>query len=210
MTTTITPTVCKACDSPTVEVVAQRSNVKFRGTDLVIDDDTFSRCTACGEDFYTGAQAKELDRKVLRAYRDSQRLLNGAEIKALRTALFLSQAQFEESLGLGPKTVVRWENDAQVQSRAIDNVLRLIQLDPDNLRLLVWLRSAALLPHIDQNVPCDLEKSAGIKTAIYAGLESVDIDSAQVQQVAEAVYAALIQYKHARLMGMVNDQRVAI
>lgn len=201
---------CNTCESPSVNVVTQRSNVRFRDTDLIINDDTFSQCTSCNERFYTGAQARELDRKVLRAYRDSQHLLNGNEIKALRTALFLSQAQFEEALGLGPKTVVRWENDTQVQSKALDNVLRLIQLDADNLRLLVSLRNAALLPHIEEIVPQDLEKSAGIKTAIYAGLEQAQIEASHVQQVAEAVYSALLQYKRERVLQIAQSQRVAL
>lgn len=206
----MTTTVCKSCDATDIEIVTQRSELKYRDTDLVIEDDTFSRCRACDESFYTGQQAKDLDRKVIRAYRTSQNLLNGSEIKSLRSALYLSQAQFEEALGLGPKTVVRWENDTHVQSKALDNVLRLIQLDPDNLRLLVSLRNAALLPHVEHNVPVDLEQSAAIKTAIYTGLENADIDMSHVQQVADAVYSALLQYKRDRLMHLTHDKRVAV
>lgn len=206
----MTTIMCSNCEASEVDVVTQSSNVRFRDTDLIIEDDTFSQCKSCGEKFYTGPQAKELDRRVLRAYRDSQHLLNGSDIKALRTALFLSQSQFEEALGLGPKTVVRWENDTQVQSKAIDNVLRLIQLDPDNLRLLVCLRSAALLQQIDDSVPRDLEKSAGIKTAIYAGLEQAAVDVSHVQQVAEAVYAALLHYKRERVLQIAQNQRAVL
>lgn len=201
---------CTLCGSSEVKIVAGAKTVSFRGVELSIKADAYTSCVDCGEEYYTAAQAKELDRKIVQAYRASQNLLSGKQIKAIRSALYLSQKHLEDALGLGPKTVVRWENDTQVQGKSLDNVMRLIELDPDNLRLIVRLRNAALAPQLDIKLPEDLKSSAGIRTAIYAGLENSAVNLDHVQQIAEAVFDALTQYKQERMLDVIRGAQVAV
>jgi transcriptional regulator with XRE-family HTH domain len=54
-------------------------------------------------------------------------LLMPKEIKAIRESLDLSQADFELLLGVGQKTVVRWEKGTVFQNRATDTLLRALR-----------------------------------------------------------------------------------
>jgi HTH-type transcriptional regulator / antitoxin MqsA len=61
-------------------------------------------------------------------------LLTPEEIVAIRKKLGLSQSELERLFGLGSKVVTRWETGRVVQSRAADVALRLLALDPENLK----------------------------------------------------------------------------
>jgi hypothetical protein len=61
-------------------------------------------------------------------------LLSPAQITAIRETLGLSQADLEKALGIGPKTVVRWEKGTVRQSRAADRLLRILAAHPEHVR----------------------------------------------------------------------------
>jgi transcriptional regulator with XRE-family HTH domain len=58
------------------------------------------------------------------------------EIRALRESLGLSQAQLENLLNVGPKTVVRWERGTVFQSGAVNTLLKVLRARPDVLGVL--------------------------------------------------------------------------
>ncbi len=58
--------------------------------------------------------------------RDEERLLRSSQIRSIRMRLGLAQHRFEQLLGVGPKTVVRWEKGTVFQNGATDSLLRLI------------------------------------------------------------------------------------
>jgi len=64
---------------------------------------------------------------VLRAH---EGLLSPQEIRAIRERLGYTQAQLEQVLAVGPKTVVRWEKGTVRQSRLADRFLRTLAAYP--------------------------------------------------------------------------------
>lgn len=84
-------------------------------------------CDACGEIHFAAGEADAVRREANDQVRRREGLLFPEEIKELRTALGLSQAEFERLLRVGPKTVVRWERGTIFQNRATDTLLRTIR-----------------------------------------------------------------------------------
>lgn len=68
-----------------------------------------------------------MHKRAVVQHKREQGLLSGAEVKAIREGLGMSQARFERMIGAGPKTVVRWENDSVFQNRTADTLLRVLR-----------------------------------------------------------------------------------
>lgn len=131
---------CAVCGKGVARQVAAVRTVTIRGKGYRIPRDRFMRCAACGEEYYTGAQARASSARLLALRRVREGLLAPEEIRRIRRQHLLSQKALESILGLGPKTVVRWERGTVLQSKAADDVLRLIDRDEGNLRLLAKVR----------------------------------------------------------------------
>ena len=69
-------------------------------------------------------------------YRSSHSLLSAAEIRALRRSRNLTQAQLAALLQLGLNTVSRWESGRNVQSGAMDILLKVLRDVPGALEYL--------------------------------------------------------------------------
>jgi putative zinc finger/helix-turn-helix YgiT family protein len=85
------------------------------------------RCQTCGETIITTA----VDEQISDALRSRLRLLTPAQIRRGIETLGLKQQEFAERLGVAPETISRWVNGALIQSRAMDNLLRVFFALPD-------------------------------------------------------------------------------
>lgn len=95
-----------------------------RGYAVSVDNLRVARCGACGEVVFT----LESDEQISRALRDQLGLLLPEEIRALRGRR--RQEELGDLLGIAAETVSRWETGAVIQSRALDNLLRLYATVP--------------------------------------------------------------------------------
>jgi putative zinc finger/helix-turn-helix YgiT family protein len=138
---------CPVCRVGTAsEVVIGRVDVKVPEGKVSIEGDRLMRCDApaCHEEYYTDDQARERSEKIAaarRKLRDEKRILQPEDIVRIRTKYQLTQRRLEQLLGLGPKTVVRWEKGYQMPSVAADNLLRVIDRDPSVLAYLAEIRT---------------------------------------------------------------------
>jgi HTH-type transcriptional regulator/antitoxin MqsA len=202
----LTIEACPICgEGPLREVVRDR-HLTMNGGRVIVHGDVITQCDCCHDLFYTGVQAKNADRKANDARRRAEGLLTSREVKDIRQGLAISQSQLEAALGVGPKTVVRWENGASVQGKAVDDVLRLIALDPDNLRLLVSIRDATLATNINRRLRNrDLEKVAELRTAVLAALERYDLVSEELTvQVSNAIVRAIRAFKREKMQKLAS------
>ena len=77
-------------------------------------------CQACGERVFT----EKVDARVNDALRGHLNLLMPAQIREGSKRVGMSQKDVARRLGIAEETLSRWLNEAQIQSRAMDNLLR--------------------------------------------------------------------------------------
>ena len=85
------------------------------------------RCRSCGEVLFDDRP----DEQINNALRSQLRLLTPAQIRRRRKELELSQSELAERLGVAEATISRWETGALIQSRAMDNLVRLYFAVPE-------------------------------------------------------------------------------
>ena len=120
---------CPFCGAEAVRVAsATRTTNADDGARLKYRE-RLSRCARCGEEFFTHEQSLAASRSRASVLRTHEGLLAPEEIRNIRGRYGLSQAELERMLGLGAKTVVRWERGTVRQSQAADLLLRIVAED---------------------------------------------------------------------------------
>ena len=118
------PRLCTACGRAAVTPadIAYDAEVKhdgrlhrFRISRLTID-----KCQACGEESFTNCT----DEQITTALREFLGLLQPHDIRRRLSELGMTQQRFAERLGVAPETVSRWLNGLSIQTRALDNLMR--------------------------------------------------------------------------------------
>jgi putative zinc finger/helix-turn-helix YgiT family protein len=125
------PWHCPKCRRKEVRpaIVSYSCDMAFDGRmyAVKVTDLTVPRCNHCGELVFNDtaeARVREVLRKQLR-------LLTSEEIRHARTALGLSQKDLADRLGVAEATISCWETEEQIQSRAMDNLLRVFFALPE-------------------------------------------------------------------------------
>jgi putative zinc finger/helix-turn-helix YgiT family protein len=106
------------------------------GEEIAVPGATHLRCPKCHEVVLRLGQARELRERALEVYRARYGLLSAIEIRAVRERYRLTQAQLARLLRLGNNTISRWEAGRNVQTAAMDVLLRLIRDIPESLKYL--------------------------------------------------------------------------
>jgi len=132
------------CGAEYKEVTEPRS-FRIHGREVSVDA-TFLRCAGCGRAIWAPGQVDALRQKAWNAIRDREGLLYPEEILALRTSLRLSQEAFERLLGVGKKTVTRWESGVIFPSAAANSLMKLLRLEPRNVTALAGLNRVDVRP----------------------------------------------------------------
>jgi HTH-type transcriptional regulator / antitoxin MqsA len=135
---------CHTCGAAATLVI-QETELEL-GSRVVVVEDEFMQCTDCGSEFYLPGQMDATQKRAVAKARLEEGLLLPEEILTIRQDLGLSQAEFEKLLGVGSKTVVRWEKGTVFQNRATDALLRLIRASRANAELLADMHGVALEP----------------------------------------------------------------
>lgn len=137
---------CVVCRQGTAHEIVAPDEVRIPGARFVIEDDRRMQCERCGEEYYTGEQADEHQRKVDQFKREVYKPLEPEEIKAIRAKANVSQRTLEEVMGLGTNTLNRWERGTMAPSRLVDNMLRVVDRDPSVLNFLAERAGVPLSP----------------------------------------------------------------
>jgi putative zinc finger/helix-turn-helix YgiT family protein len=118
------PWRCSDCFTRTVvpTVIDYTAKVKQDGVvhELHLPGIEVPRCQTCGALTITTA----VDELVNDALRSHLRLLTPAQVRKGIEKLGLKQQEFAERLGVAAETISRWVTGALIQSRAMDNLLR--------------------------------------------------------------------------------------
>ena len=103
------------------------------GENVAVRDVQHLRCPKCREQVLTNTQARRFEQDAIGRYRRKYGLLSGDEIRAIREHHRLTQGELARLLRLGPNTISRWEAGRNVQTAALDVLLRLIRDLPGSL-----------------------------------------------------------------------------
>jgi putative zinc finger/helix-turn-helix YgiT family protein len=79
------------------------------------------KCKRCGQ----VAPDSEANEQITRAFLKNAKLLTPEQIQSNREALGLTQEDLASALGVADAAVARWEDGIQIQTRSLDNMLRL-------------------------------------------------------------------------------------
>lgn len=116
----------------------------YRGEEFVVEGILHHQCDSCGEYLIGLEEEALLSRRLHEEYARRHDLLSPAQIRATRTALGVSQKQFEAMLGVSSPTVSRWETGYMQQTLVADNLIRLVGQVPGAADLL--MRRANVTP----------------------------------------------------------------
>ena len=88
-----------------------------------------NKCGACGEVLFGNVT----DEQISQALREHLTLLSPQQIRKALRAFGLTQKDLGERIGVAPETISRWISGTHIQSRAMDNLMRLF-FALDNVR----------------------------------------------------------------------------
>lgn len=128
----VSPDACPACGK---SMRGRQSRLTFpvNGEVVNVPRSRHLQCRTCGEVTLGIDEARQLREAALGIYRRKYHLLSPEEIRALRETLGLTQAALARLLRLGNNTISRWEAGRNVQTAAMDVLLRLIRDLPGSL-----------------------------------------------------------------------------
>jgi putative zinc finger/helix-turn-helix YgiT family protein len=93
-------------------------------------------CSKCDEVVLRFGDSKRLCEDAISIYRGKHGLLSADEIRAIRERFGLTQADLARLLRLGANTVSRWESGRNVQTAAMDILLRMVRDLPGSIEFL--------------------------------------------------------------------------
>jgi putative zinc finger/helix-turn-helix YgiT family protein len=125
----------EACPSCGTKMVEKRGTLRLpiNGEEISVPSALHLSCRKCGEIVLRFQDAKRLHEDAIAIYRKRHGLLSADEIRAIRERYSLTQADLARLLRLGGNTVSRWESGRNVQTAAMDMLLRLIRDLPGSL-----------------------------------------------------------------------------
>ena len=123
---------CLRCGTTMIE---RQGSLKLavNGEDVAVPSTLHMSCPKCGETVMRFADARRLQQDAIAIYRQRHGLLSASEIKAIRERYSLTQGEFARLLHLGANTISRWEAGRNVQTEAMEMLLRLIRDLPGSL-----------------------------------------------------------------------------
>jgi putative zinc finger/helix-turn-helix YgiT family protein len=127
-----------ACPTCGTMMVGSRAAMKSRvnGEDIMVPSIPHLECPKCGEGLLTLSAARQIDEAAIEIYRKKHGLLSADEIRGIREHLGLTQQELARLLHLGANTVSRWESGRNVQTEAMEMLLRMLRDLPGSLAYL--------------------------------------------------------------------------
>jgi len=146
-----------------IHIIEKDETYSIKGTSITINA-RICKCNVCAANLWDD----EIDDANLinayNAYRKKLHLLLPEQIKAIREKYGLSQVNFARILGVGDKTIARYENGS-LQDEAINNLIMLAE-SKENFEKLFW-RNMYKLPQEEQERLASILSSEHILYLLY-------------------------------------------
>lgn len=125
---------CPNCGSHLVKYV-EREEIVAKSKKIVYRDTVSFRCDKCKTETDLDIEADPRKTKK-RLQLIENGFLTDIDIKKIRKKLGLSQKEMAQKLGVGLKNFARYENLSVRQSKAMDSLLRILDVYPDTIKVL--------------------------------------------------------------------------
>ncbi len=133
---------CPACNEKTSTKIEKRQeSFNIKGQNITMESE-IRVCAKCGEEILDEKLDNENLKRFYNEYRKNNGLLMPEEIKEIRQRYDISQSAFAKILGLGEKTITRYENGS-LQDMAQNNLILLMKNKSNFIRL--WEKNKFLL-----------------------------------------------------------------
>ncbi len=117
---------CPICyNNSNFEIKEQAEEILVKNEKISINSEV-TYCKNCGSKVWNETLDDNNLKKAYNTYKQNHNLLTSNQIKAIREKYQLTQVTFAKILGLGEKTIARYENGA-IQDLAQNNLIVLIQ-----------------------------------------------------------------------------------
>jgi HTH-type transcriptional regulator/antitoxin MqsA len=126
--------ICPVCESGELSPIVFTDVFQHNGGEIVVSGLEGYQCPACGADPVFEDQIRRNHSRIADAKRSADGLLTGAEIRALREHLQLTQKEAAEIFGGGANAFSKYERGDVAQSASMDRLLRLVGRLPFLLR----------------------------------------------------------------------------
>jgi HTH-type transcriptional regulator/antitoxin MqsA len=126
---------CPACGTLMLEKRG-RLRLPVNGEEITVPSAAHLKCPMCHEVVLRAQDARRLSEDAIAIYRRRHGLLSADQIRSIRERFGLTQAEFARLLRLGANTLSRWEAGRNVQTEAMDTLLRLIRDLPGTIEYL--------------------------------------------------------------------------
>jgi putative zinc finger/helix-turn-helix YgiT family protein len=127
--------ICYSCGG-NVELVVGPVLIRFRDHEVTVPNVEHERCASCGEELFNDEQGDALQWAAADIVRAEQGLLTSEMIRSWRARVGMTQEDLESALGVGAKTVTRWERGLVFPSATADRLMRVAMRFPKVLRIL--------------------------------------------------------------------------
>lgn len=127
---------CPFCGAGLLSEKVVEERFSYKGHSMIVPDYRILECPVCGEAVVEKDSARRAEKLLKDFGRQVDGLLMASDIKRIRRKLHLTQEQMATVLGGGLKGFARYENGQVVQSRAMDNLLRILDRFPESLCVL--------------------------------------------------------------------------
>ena len=136
---TNTTPICPVCEEAELTASRYQGELNYGGQALEVADLECWDCPACGADAVFPDQARRNHRRYQDARRRADGLLTGEEITRILDRLGITQVQAAEIFGGGQNAFSKYVRGEVIQSKGMDRLLRLADVDSKNFeRLKEW------------------------------------------------------------------------
>ena len=122
--------ICPICEEGNLEAKTGTNSVEYKGQRSTILMH-FSECDCCGSEQASAVELRTNKRLMNEFKKQVDGLLTGTELKEIRLALGLTQADAAKIFGGGPVAFSKYEADDVAQAESMDKLLRLAQAVPE-------------------------------------------------------------------------------
>lgn len=122
--------ICPVCESGKLVSKEKDLELSYKGKSIIAHNSKSYECNLCNESFFSQKDENELEKFLTDSRRKIDGLLTSDEIKRIRLRFAMTQVDFAKALRVGEKNFARYETGKAVQSFAMDDLLRVLDLNP--------------------------------------------------------------------------------